>query len=168
MKGFLLILALTASGASLAQPVKNASVDQLVEQLAGPEQPLTRSLRNLKPEPRSIDLVIQFDFDSAKLQESSKPLLDNLVTAMKTDRLINIRFKVEGHTDAKGSENYNQNLSMRRAESVFTWLTRALRKCAWKVLAKDSVICYILTSLKLWRTDECGLQHCNENITFDT
>ena len=110
MKGFLLILVLIASGASLAQPIKNASVEQLVEQLAGPEQPLTRSLRNLKPEPRSIDLVIQFDFDSAKLQESSKPLLDNLVTAMKTDRLMNIRFKVEGHTDSKGSENYNQNL----------------------------------------------------------
>jgi OOP family OmpA-OmpF porin len=122
MKGFLLILVLTASGVSLAQPIKNASVDQLVEQLAGPEQPLTRSLRNLKPEPRSIDLVIQFDFDSAKLQESSKPLLDNLVTAMKTDRLMNIRFKVEGHTDAKGSENYNQNLSMRRAESVVTYM----------------------------------------------
>ena len=122
MKGFLLILVLIASGASLAQPIKNASVEQLVEQLAGPEQPLTRSLRNLKPEPRSIDLVIQFDFDSAKLQESSKPLLDNLVTAMKTDRLMNIRFKVEGHTDAKGSENYNQNLSMRRAESVVTYM----------------------------------------------
>jgi outer membrane protein OmpA-like peptidoglycan-associated protein len=102
--------------------MKNASVDQLVEQLAGPEQPKTRSLRNLKPEPRSIDLVIQFDFDSAKLQENSKPLLDNLVAAMKNDRLMSVRFKVEGHTDAKGSEAYNQNLSMRRAESVVTYM----------------------------------------------
>jgi outer membrane protein OmpA-like peptidoglycan-associated protein len=102
--------------------MKNASVDQLVEQLAGPEQPKTRSLRNLKPEPRSIDLVIQFDFDSAKLQESSKPLIDNLVAAMKNDRLMSVRFKVEGHTDAKGSEAYNQNLSMRRAESVVTYM----------------------------------------------
>jgi len=102
--------------------MKNASVDQLVEQLAGPEQPKTRSLRNLKPEPRSIDLVIQFDFDSAKLQESSKPLLDNLVAAMKNDRLMSVRFKVEGHTDAKGSEAYNQNLSMRRAESVVNYM----------------------------------------------
>jgi outer membrane protein OmpA-like peptidoglycan-associated protein len=102
--------------------MKNASVDQLVEQLAGPEQPKTRSLRNLKPEPRSIDLVIQFDFDSAKLQENSKPLLDNLVAAMKNDRLMSVRFKVEGHTDAKGSEAYNQNLSMRRAESVVSYM----------------------------------------------
>ena len=122
MKAFILILAIAASFPSLAQPMKNASVDQLVEQLAGPEQPKTRSLRNLKPEPRSIDLVIQFDFDSAKLQENSKPLLDNLVAAMKNDRLMSVRFKVEGHTDAKGSEAYNQNLSMRRAESVVNYM----------------------------------------------
>ena len=122
MKAFILILAIAASASSLAQPMKNASVDQLVEQLAGPEQPKTRSLRNLKPEPRSIDLVIQFDFDSAKLQESSKPLLDNLVAAMKNDRLMSVRFKVEGHTDAKGSESYNQNLSTRRAESVVNYM----------------------------------------------
>jgi outer membrane protein OmpA-like peptidoglycan-associated protein len=122
MRAFILILAIAASGSSWAQPMKNASVDQLVEQLAGPEQPKTRSLRNLKPEPRSIDLVIQFDFDSAKLQENSKPLLDNLVAAMKNDRLMSVRFKVEGHTDAKGSEAYNQNLSMRRAESVVTYM----------------------------------------------
>ena len=122
MRAFILILAIAASAPSLAQPMKNASVDQLVEQLAGPEQPKTRSLRNLKPEPRSIDLVIQFDFDSAKLQENSKPLLDNLVAAMKNDRLMSVRFKVEGHTDAKGSEAYNQNLSMRRAESVVNYM----------------------------------------------
>ena len=122
MRAFILILAIAASAPSLAQPMKNASVDQLVEQLAGPEQPKTRSLRNLKPEPRSIDLVIQFDFDSAKLQENSKPLLDNLVAAMKNDRLMSVRFKVEGHTDAKGSEAYNQNLSMRRAESVVSYM----------------------------------------------
>ncbi len=122
MKKCLLIPVIMAFSAAFAQPIKNATVEQLVEQLAGPEQPLTRSLRNLKPEPRSIDLVIQFDFDSAKLQENSKPLLDNLVTAMKTDRLMNMRFKIEGHTDAKGSESYNQNLSMRRAESVVIYM----------------------------------------------
>jgi outer membrane protein OmpA-like peptidoglycan-associated protein len=41
---------------------------------------------------------------------------------MKNDRLMSVRFKVEGHTDAKGSEAYNQNLSMRRAESVVTYM----------------------------------------------
>jgi len=122
MKAFILILATAVSFSSMAQPIENASVDQLVEQLAGPEQPKTRNLRNLKVEPRSIDLVIQFEFASAKLQENSKPLLENLVAAMKTDRLMNTRFKVEGHTDAKGSGPYNQSLSFRRAETVIIYM----------------------------------------------
>lgn len=116
MRSFILILAIAAAIPALAQPMKNASVDQIVERLTAP------ATRTLRIEPRSIDLVIQFDFDSANLQESSKPLLDNLVSAMKTDRLMSLRFKVEGHTDAKGSEAYNQNLSMRRAESVVSYM----------------------------------------------
>lgn len=117
MRSFILILATAAAIPAFAQPMKNASVDQIVERLTAP------ATRTLRIEPRSIDLVIQFDFDSANLQESSKPLLDNLVSAMKTDRLMSLRFKVEGHTDAKGSEAYNQNLSMRRAESVVSYMT---------------------------------------------
>ena len=111
MNSFILILIqiTTVFIPVFAQPVSNASVEQIVEQLALPEQPRTRSLRNLKPEPRSIDLVIQFDYNSSDLQENSKPLLDNLIAAMKTERLKNLRFNVEGHTDAKGSKSYNQN-----------------------------------------------------------
>jgi outer membrane protein OmpA-like peptidoglycan-associated protein len=122
MKVLFLILAAIASSSTMAEPVKSASVDQIVEQLAGTAQPHTRSLRNIKPEPRSIDLVLQFDFDSAKVQETSKPLLDNLVDAMKSDRLMSIRFKIEGHTDAKGTEAYNMNLSLRRASSVVSYM----------------------------------------------
>jgi outer membrane protein OmpA-like peptidoglycan-associated protein len=116
------ILMLALASLVAAQPMKSATVDQLVDQLAGPDQPKTRSLRNLKPEPRNIDLLIQFDFDSAKLQASSKPLLANLAAAMRADRLMDIRFHVEGHTDAKGTEAYNLNLSQKRADSVVHYL----------------------------------------------
>lgn len=119
----ILALLLTLTSLVAAQPMKSATVDQLVEQLAAPEQPKTRSLRNLKPEPRNIDLLIQFDFDSAKLQEPSKPLLDNLATAMSADRLMHVRFRVEGHTDAKGTEAYNLHLSQKRADSVVNYLS---------------------------------------------
>jgi len=122
MRILFLVFAGVVSTSTGAQALKSASVEQIVEQLAGTEPPKTRGLRNIKPEPRSIDLVIQFDFDSAKLQEPSKPLLDNLVAAMKSDRLMSIRFKVEGHTDAKGTEAYNMNLSLRRADSVVSYM----------------------------------------------
>jgi len=116
-----LLLISTAMGQT---PIQNATVNDLVEKLApAEEQSKTRSLRNLQPKPKSIDLVIQFDLDSAKLKDISKPLLDNLATAMKSDRLMSIKFKVEGHTDAQGSQEHNLRLSQNRAESVIAYMS---------------------------------------------
>ena len=125
MKPALAIILILSFKVSWAQPLNSASVDKLVEQLAPTEATKTRSLRNLTVAPKSVDLVVQFDFDSEKLQESAKPLLDNLASAMKSDRLMGIRFNVEGHTDAKGTETYNMSLSNRRAQSVVKFLVNA-------------------------------------------
>ena len=127
MKTLLALLLLSTSAFSQVQvPIKNATANDLVEKLAPAEdQPKTRSMgnRNIIPQPKSIDLVIQFDLDSAKLKPDSKPLLSSLVEAMKSDRLTAIKFKVEGHTDAQGSEQHNLKLSQSRAESVMAYLT---------------------------------------------
>ena len=128
MKTLLALLLITTNAFSqIAAPIKKATANDLVEKLAPAidDQPKTRSLvsRNIIPQPKSIDLVIQFDLDSAKLKEPSKPLLDSLVEAMKNDRLAAIKFKVEGHTDAQGSEQHNLKLSQSRAESVMAYLT---------------------------------------------
>ena len=122
-----LLLISTNAFSQVPAPIKKATANDLVEKLAPAidDQPKTRSLvsRNIIPQPKSIDLVIQFDLDSAKLKEPSKPLLDSLVEAMKNDRLAAIKFKVEGHTDAQGSEQHNLKLSQSRAESVMAYLT---------------------------------------------
>ena len=118
-----LLLAVLASPVG-AQPSASATVDDLVDRLA-PAPAATRGLRNLVPEPRSVDLVVQFDFDSARIQPGSQPLLDSLAAAMRSERLAGLRFRVEGHTDAKGNAGYNQRLSQRRAEAVITHLSGA-------------------------------------------
>jgi outer membrane protein OmpA-like peptidoglycan-associated protein len=101
---------------------ENISVDSMVEKLA--PAPKTRSLtRNLIPTAAKLDLTIHFDFNSEKLQARSKPLLDNLATAMQNDRLNQLKFRVEGHTDAKGTALYNEALSMRRASTVVAYLS---------------------------------------------
>ena len=116
-----LALALTLASAS-AQLLKEASKDELIEKLS-PPAPLTRSLgRNLAPKAVTLDLSIQFEFDSAQLQASSKPLLDNLASAMNSERLANLKFRIEGHTDAKGKAEYNQALSAKRALAVQNYL----------------------------------------------
>ncbi len=101
--------------------VADASVQDIVDKLA--PAPLTRSLsRNIVPQRRQIDLVINFDFDSARLQPQTLPQLQRLADALKTERLQAARFLVEGHTDAKGTARYNEDLSARRARAVVAFL----------------------------------------------
>lgn len=105
-------------------PLRDASVNEMVERLAPPPAgaATTRSMRNLVPQKRELDLVVQFDFDSARLQAASRPLLQNLAEAMATSRLSGTRFLVQGHTDAKGTAAYNEALSARRAQAVAEFL----------------------------------------------
>lgn len=111
------------AAAAAAQPLRDAGVDELVERLA-PRAPTRGLERNVVPQRREVDLVVNFDFDSAALQPSSVPLLERLAQALNADRLRATRFRVEGHTDAVGAADYNQRLSERRARAVVAFLER--------------------------------------------
>jgi outer membrane protein OmpA-like peptidoglycan-associated protein len=109
--------------------IRNASPDELIESLdpnstKNLNQVTTRGLRNLSPEERkspSVNLVIQFEFNSSTLLNQSKPLLDNLTKAMNSDQLKSSSFIIEGHTDDVGSKTYNLKLSEQRANSVLRY-----------------------------------------------
>ncbi len=57
-----------------------------------------------------------FDYDSAQLKAGAYSELNRVTTVLNQYPQTTIR--VEGHTDSKGSDQYNQQLSERRAESV--------------------------------------------------
>jgi OOP family OmpA-OmpF porin len=59
---------------------------------------------------------IEFAFDRAELTGSSFVILD--VAIEELSRCPNIPVRIEGHTDALGSDEYNQALGQRRADSV--------------------------------------------------
>ena len=62
-----------------------------------------------------------FDFDKAVLKPEAKTKLDDLVS--KTNE-INLEVIIAvGHTDSVGTDAYNDKLSVRRAESIKTYLT---------------------------------------------
>jgi OmpA family len=87
--------------------------------------------------PLSVNLYVNFAYDSADLTSDARITLDRLGYALIDDRLKNFSFTIEGHTDAKGSADYNQKLSERRAEAVREcpgdpWRCRA-RVCAHAV-----------------------------------
>jgi outer membrane protein OmpA-like peptidoglycan-associated protein len=70
----------------------------------------------------SLSLLIQFDFNSARVKPESQQALANLAQALQSRELAGSRFAVEGHTDAKGGQVYNQKLSQLRADGVKAFL----------------------------------------------
>jgi outer membrane protein OmpA-like peptidoglycan-associated protein len=69
-----------------------------------------------------IDLEINFDYDSADISKASLPNVQALGRALSNPGLKDSTFVVAGHTDAAGSDGYNQDLSERRADSIKRYL----------------------------------------------
>ena len=65
---------------------------------------------------------VTFDFDKADITKESETVLDEVASVLKkfTDR----KFMICGHTDAKGSDSYNERLSAARAKAVFEALVK--------------------------------------------
>jgi outer membrane protein OmpA-like peptidoglycan-associated protein len=75
-----------------------------------------------KAELPRLDFSISFGFDSAEIDQESYRTLDALAGALKSNDLQKSRFLINGHTDSKGEEDYNQELSQRRANAVVQYL----------------------------------------------
>jgi len=63
---------------------------------------------------------IQFEFDRADLMPQSFSILDRLVQIL--EKFPNYKINIVGHTDSKGTDEYNQKLSESRAYSVYKYL----------------------------------------------
>jgi OOP family OmpA-OmpF porin len=74
------------------------------------------------PVPLTIDLRgVNFDFDKDTLRPDAVAILDEAVSILS--KYPELRVEVAGHTDAIGTDAYNQDLSQRRAKVVFDYLT---------------------------------------------
>ena len=62
---------------------------------------------------------VNFDTDSAKLKAESTTMLDQAVEVLNQQA---VAVRIEGHTDSRGSDAYNQSLSDKRAKSVMDYL----------------------------------------------
>jgi len=73
-------------------------------------------------EPQRLVLleIIYFEFDKDVIKTESYPILDQAIQVFKDNS--DLRVRIEGHTDAKGSDEYNMDLSTRRARSVMGYL----------------------------------------------
>ncbi len=64
---------------------------------------------------------VQFDFDKATIQAVSFPLLTQVANILLEHQEIK-KLEVQGHTDDKGNDKYNLDLSQRRVDSVVKFL----------------------------------------------
>ena len=70
----------------------------------------------------SIDLKgVNFNFDKATLRPDAVAILNEAAEILK--RYPDLRVEVAGHTDQCGKDAYNQGLSERRAQAVYSYLT---------------------------------------------
>ncbi len=138
---------LSAPTASSQTPsAATPSAEQMIEQLKAPKTRSLRNLNieqvNSPPAPApapstatsvgapvvgvvatpqakpSLSLLIQFDFNSARVRPESQQVLNNLAVALQSQELLASKFAVEGHTDATGRADYNLRLSQQRADAV--------------------------------------------------
>jgi OmpA-OmpF porin, OOP family len=147
---FIALIVAVCAAHALAQTIATPSADQMIEQLRSPRTRSLRNLQveavpaasasssaSTPATPQAsavthanataaarpqLSLLIQFDFDSARVRPESMQALNNLAAALQSDDLRSSRFAVEGHTDGKGRADYNLRLSQLRADAVSSYL----------------------------------------------
>lgn len=129
-----LLLCALASQAAFAQADKvlqgkDINESALVNALTPEPQMRTRSLRITREgdtgtpaKAPSASLLITFETNSAQLTPAAKESLEVVARALKSEKLANFRFSIEGHADPRGGEATNLRLSQSRAESVAAYL----------------------------------------------
>ncbi len=99
---------------------QNSTIQGASEQ----EKTVTRTIemRRLSVGVSSILRNIYFDFDKATFQTESYPELNKLESMLVQNAGMVV--EIAGHTDAVGTKDYNQQLSLRRAQAVKDYLTK--------------------------------------------
>jgi outer membrane protein OmpA-like peptidoglycan-associated protein len=117
----------TAVGAIIGATVGGAAGALIGRQMDKQAEELQEDLENATVErvgegiKITFDSGLLFDIDSDELRSGTKEDLSEMAETLKKYDDTNIL--IEGHTDATGSEEYNQNLSEERASSVAGYLS---------------------------------------------
>ena len=84
--------------------------------------PFTRDIY-LRPIEIGVTVVLRniyFDFDKTTLKHESFPELNKVVDFLKRNESVEV--EIAGHTDSKGSDDYNVNLSQGRSQAVVDYI----------------------------------------------
>ena len=98
-------------------------LNQNYELHTGPEEKNETYIVDFLLSPISKPVVIDnifYDFDKATLRPESKKALDEMIKMLNDNP--NVTIELGAHTDRKGTDQYNERLAQRRAQSVVDYL----------------------------------------------
>ncbi len=111
-------IAPAAKGVTVARKAPVASAAPA----AAPAKPAAQA----KPEGgATVAYLIKFEFNSARIDPSFHGHLDKLAGALQMPNAQDKVLRIMGHTDSVGSAEYNERLSIARAEAVRDYLVRS-------------------------------------------
>jgi len=116
----------TALGAIIGATVGGATGAVIGHQMDKQAEEIKKTVPDAKVERVGEGIVVEFSsavlfgFDKSNLSADAKSNLDKLVVVLNTYPDTDI--EVQGHTDSKGSEGYNMDLSIKRASAVSGYL----------------------------------------------
>lgn len=117
----------TAAGAIIGAAVGGTTGAIIGRHMDKQAEEIKKEVPNAKVERVGEGIVVEFSdkvlFETAKadLGPSAENTLNKLTRIL--DKYPDTNLEIDGHTDSKGTESYNQDLSVRRAQSVANYLT---------------------------------------------
>jgi outer membrane protein OmpA-like peptidoglycan-associated protein len=108
--------------------VDRSTVQTDIRTLVSSVENLSGNIQDLQVKETDLEIRIDlaadvlFDFDKSDIKPQAQPLLKKAAEYIRDKGKGSIR--IEGYTDAKGSDSYNQKLSERRATSVKNWFIK--------------------------------------------
>ena len=118
MRSLLLAAVLLFAGAPAFAQSGPSETDRAEQELRSSLAPAGGAVDRVAPDEIRLNMPsdITFDFDRANVRREFMPALRNLARTLRAHPAMAVG--VVGHTDALGSDAYNQNLSERRARAV--------------------------------------------------
>jgi len=116
----------TALGAIIGAAVGGGAGAIIGRQMDKQAEEIEKSVPDAKVERVGEGIIVEFNgnvlfgFDQSNLTADANTNLDKLVTVL--NKYPDTDIEIQGHTDSKGSESYNQKLSVRRATEVSAYL----------------------------------------------
>jgi len=124
---FLLALSVALGQASAAfSGDAPAQIHSDIRTLVSNIEDLSGKVQDLQVKETATEIRIElaadvlFDFDKADIKSQAQQALKQVASVIREKAKGTVR--IEGHTDSKGSDSYNQRLSNQRSNSVKNWL----------------------------------------------